>query len=128
MSSTEDNPVMYEDHSFVRVRLPLTSWANWNHRLEDGPKLIVRKHDFEIAAPQGMMLDTRHLVIAANDATIWIDKVGWAGTRFGRKECIHVAGRDHKGRRVQLAISPRGGLQGAWQALLNSGVSPRDPA
>lgn len=128
MTSVDDNPVTYEGRSFVRSRRPYNSWVSWNNRLGGGPLLVVRKLDFEVAAPRGMKLESRELIISSNAATMWLDKIGWAGTPFDRRECIHVTGRDQGGRRVEVALSPREGLQGAWQALLNSGVSPRDPA
>ena len=123
MSPVDDHTVIYSCRTFVRVRRPLNSWVSWNNRLGGGPALVVRATSFEISAPQGMKLESRDLVIQSSGATMWFDKVGWAGTPFDRKECIHVAGRDQKGR-VDLALSPQGGLQEAWQALLDSGVSP----
>jgi hypothetical protein len=71
-----------------------------------------------------MKLESRDLVIQSDGATMWLDKVGWAGTRLNQKECIHVLGRDRRGR-VEVAISPTDGLSEAWQALLDSGVRPR---
>ena len=70
------------------------------------------------------MLASWDIVIQSEGATMWLDKVGWAGTPFDRKDCIHVAGRDQRGRRIELALSPRDGLQEAWRALLDSGVTP----
>jgi hypothetical protein len=57
---------------------------------------------------------------------MWLDRIGWAGTPFDRKECIHVAGRDQRGHGIDLALSPQDGMDGAWQALLTCGVTPRN--
>ena len=113
---------------FVRSRqhvVPgiLNNWVDWNSNLGGGPTLIVRADSFEVVAPQGMMLDSRDLVIESNCAAMWLDDVGWAGTPIGRKRSIHIAGRDQAGGQVELALSLRDGLEQAWQALLNSGVT-----
>jgi hypothetical protein len=69
-------------------------------------------------------LESRQVTVQSSEATMWIDKIGWAGTPLGRRECIHVAGRDQR-RRIDLALSPQDGLGDAWQALLTSGVALR---
>jgi hypothetical protein len=102
MGSADDDPTIYEAHTFVRARRRGNSWVSWNHRLGGGPVLTVRNRSLEVSAPQGMSLESRDIVIKSGEATMWFDKVGWAGTPFARKECIHVAGRDQRGRRVEL--------------------------
>lgn len=129
VSEVEREPGVRTFRVFVRARqqvLPgiLNNWVDWNSKLGGGPTLIVRVDSFEVAAPQGMMLDSRDPVIESNCAAMWFDDVGWAGTPFGRRRSIHIAGRDHEGGRVELALSPRDGLHEAWAALLNSGVTP----
>jgi hypothetical protein len=127
-----EEPALYVGPVFVRTRWPWESWVSWNSRFGGGPILVVKADSFEVSAPQGMLLESRHLVFRSSTATMWIDEVGWAGTRFSRKKCIHVAA-EHKasrielrlGRRIELALSPRDGLQHAWQALLASGVAAK---
>jgi hypothetical protein len=126
LSPTDEEQVIYRGRTFVRARRPGNSWASWNNNFGGGPVLVVRAGSFEVSAPQGMILESRDLIIQSSDATMWLDKVGWAGTPIDRKECIRVAGRDQKGRRVELALTPVDGLQQAWQAFLNAGVIPRD--
>jgi len=131
-SAADESPI-YVGRAFVRTRRRWNSWVDWNSRLGGGPTLVVRADSFEVSAPQGTRLESRHLVLRSNQAAMWIDKIGWAGTCFGRKECIHVAA-EHKtswidptlSRGIELALSPRDGLQNAWQALLASGVAPRE--
>jgi hypothetical protein len=71
-----------------------------------------------------MMLESRDIVMSAQNASMQIDRIGWAGTPIGRRECIHISGRDDKGS-VELAISPESDLESAWQALLDAGVQPK---
>jgi hypothetical protein len=131
-SAGDESPI-YAGRVFVRTRRPWNSWVSWNNRLGGGPTLVVRADSFEVSAPQGTRLEPRHLVFRSRTATMWIDEVGWAGTPFGRKECIHVAAEHKPGwaemtrsRRIELALSPRDGLEDAWQALLASGVAPSE--
>jgi len=119
-----NDPVLYSSSVFVRTKRPWNSWVSWNHRLGGGPKLIVRTNSFEVSAPRGMLLESRDVTVQSSEAMMWIDKIGWAGTTFDRRECIHLAARDQR-RRIDLALSPRDGLDQAWQALLTSGVTPR---
>ena len=82
---------------------------------------MVRRNSFEGSAPQGWK-SSREFVMESSSATMWFDKVGWARTPFDRKDCIHVASEDEAGRRIELALSPQGGPQPAWEALFTSGV------
>jgi hypothetical protein len=118
-----DDLVLYSSNVFVRTRRPWNSWISWNGRLGGGPNLVVRANSFELSSPQGMVLESRDVTVQSSEATMWIDKIGWAGTPFDRRECIHVAGRVRR-RRIDLALSPRDGLDEAWKALLASGVAP----
>ena|SRR2546421_2110884 len=122
--SSEAEAARYESRAFVRSKRRFNSWVDWNSRLGGGPLLSVRDGSFELSAPRGTRFESRDLVIPSDSATMWLDKVGWAGTRLNRKECIHVTGRDQRGRVVEFAISPKGGHREAWQALLDSGVRP----
>jgi hypothetical protein len=121
---TPDEAVVYSGNVFVRTKRPFKSWVSWNERVGGGPTLLVRRSSFEVSAPQGMMLESRHLVIRSETTTMWLDRVGWAGTWLGRKDCIHLLAKDEKGS-IEVALTPRDGLQRAWQALMDSGVKPR---
>jgi hypothetical protein len=76
--------------------------VNWNHHYGGGPRLVVRTRGIEVSAPQGMMLERRSFFFSAETATMWRDRVGWAGTALGRKECI----------RLQFGESRRAGTDG----------------
>ncbi len=118
-------PVVYETRGFVRTRRPANTWANWNHHLGGGPRLVVREQSVEVSAPQGMMLESRTIVFSAKTATMWLDRVGWAGLPFGRKDCILI--RVPRGRHwIEVAITPVEGLADAWQALQRVGVQVKE--
>jgi len=120
----DERPALFTGRTFVRSRRPRNSWVSWNYNPRRGPVLVVRAGSFEVSAPQGMLLESRHFVIQSDDAVMWHDRIGWAGTPVNRKGCIHVAGCDQKGRRIELALTPEDGPGNAWQALLDSGVKP----
>jgi hypothetical protein len=124
VTSADEKPALFAGRTFVRSRRPRNSWVSWNYNPRRGPELIVRDGSFEVSAPQGMLLESRHFVIQSHDAVMWHDWIGWAGIPVNRKGCIHVAGRDQKGRRIELALTPEDGLDNAWRALLDSGVNP----
>jgi hypothetical protein len=56
-----------------------------------------------------------------------IDRIGWAGTRFDRKRCIHITGQDQLGQ-IELALTPASGIEVAWEALKECGVTPTEPS
>ena len=85
--------------------------------------MLVRRGSFEVSAPRGTRFESRHLVVRSETATMWLDRLGWAGTRFGRKDCVHLRVEGKK--RFELSLTPRDGLERAWQALRDSGVKPR---
>jgi hypothetical protein len=108
--------------TFVRTRRRWNSWVSWNNRLGGGPMLLVRAHAFRIVAQQGTRLESRDLTFESSTATMRFDRIGWAGTPIDRKNCIHLFVVDGRGRRVELALTPKVGLRAAWDALLGSGV------
>jgi len=123
VTSADERPAVFAGRIFVRSRRPRNSWVSWNYNYRRGPQLVVRATSFEVSAPQGMLLESRRFVIQSHDAVMRRDWIGWAGTPVNRKRCIHVAARDQKGRRIELALTPDDGLENAWKALLDSGVS-----
>jgi hypothetical protein len=124
-ASLKDKPVLYSTKVFVRVRRPLRGrWVAWHDKLGGGPQLVVREESLEVIAPQAMMLESRDILVPTSSATMWIDRVGWAGTPIGRRECIRLLGNLGRGK-VELAISPAGGTSDAWIALARAGVKER---
>ena len=51
---------------------------------------------------------------------MWHDRIGWAGTPLGRKDCIRLRFDGP----IELALTPDSGVEEAWQALVNAGVRP----
>ena len=109
----------------------LNGWVQWSPNLGGGPTLLVRPGSFEVVAPQGMVLEPRHLAVRSFEAEMWLDRVGLLRRgRFGigGRECVHVAARDQDGHRIQLALAPRGYPRSdLWDALLACGVRQRQP-
>lgn len=122
-NSVEKRSVLYSGSTFVRTRRPFNTWVSWNGHLGDGPVLTIRQGDLRVSAPRGDLLESRDLSVRPSDSVMRKARVGWAGTPFGRRDCIRVEGRDQHGRRLELALSPGDGLQRAWEALLAAGVN-----
>ena len=86
-----------------------------------GPRLLIRHGAIEVRAPQGMMQDSRDICLRVDTARMWRDKVGWAGTALGRRECIHLVGRDETAE-VEVALSPVSNFEEVWAALRRAGI------
>ena len=83
--------------------------------------LLIRAGAIEVRAAQGMVLDSRDICLRADTARMWRDGVGWAGSALGRRECIHLLGRDETAE-VELALSPVSNFKEAWAALRQAGI------
>jgi hypothetical protein len=118
----QGQPVTYGVRAFVRERR-VGAWVDWSNRLGGGPQLLVRTRGIEVSAPQGMVLESRAVFLTAEKASMTVDRVGWAGTPLGKRDCIRLKGHD-EGCGVDLAISPETGIDPAWQALVDAGVHP----
>ena len=124
----QSQPVMYTTKTFVRSRSERLgnnwanryTWVSWNNRHSDVPRLVVRTRGIEVSAPQGMLLERRSFFFSAEAATMWRDRIGWAGTPLGRRDCIRLRFDDP----IELALTPDSGVEEAWQALVNAGVRP----
>ena len=123
----QSRPVIYECAVLVRQCMhPGGNWADWSRSLGRGPRLLVRAGAIEVRAPQGMMLDSRDICLRADTARMWRDEVGWAGSALGRRECIHLVGRDETAE-VELALSPLANFAEAWAALRQAGIVAASP-
>jgi hypothetical protein len=118
----DSQPVIYDCAVLVRQCMhPGGNWVDWSRRLGGGPRLLVRAGAIEVRAPQGMVVDSRDICVRADTARMWRDEVGWAGSALGRRECIHLLGRDETAE-VELALSPLSSFEEAWAALHQAGV------
>jgi len=119
----QNQPVIYECAVLVRQCMhPGGNWGDWSRSLGGGPHLLIRDGAIEVRAPQGLRLDSRDICLRADTARMWRDEVGWAGTALGRRECIHLVGRDQTGE-VELALSPLSNFEEAWAALGRAGIT-----
>ena len=128
----QNQTVIYDCAVLVRQCMhPGGNWVNWSRSLGGGPRLLIRAGAIEVRAPQGMMLDSRDICLRADTARMWRDEVGWAGSALGRRECIHLVGRDETAE-VELALSPLSNVEEVWAALRRAGIvaasSERVPA
>jgi hypothetical protein len=116
-----DEPALLTSRSFVRTRRWHNSWVNWHPRLGGGPVMTIRRGSVELRAPQGMMLESRNVVLSSEAATIKRDAIGWAGTPFGRRQCIRITAA-----KIEVAVTPEAGLDASWLALTDAGF--REPS
>ena len=114
-------PVLYSTSVFVRSRKPGNTWVSWHHRPGGGAQLTIRRESVEVSAPQGMLLETRTIVFPASTATMKRDRVGWAGTPFGRKNCIRIH-LPQRRRWIEIALTPEKAIEEVWRALSEAGV------
>lgn len=114
--------LIFTDHVFVRHRRRGATWRNWNAQLNGGPVVRVRVGSVELKAPQGMMLETRHIVMCSRAVTMTRDRIGLWGLPLARRDCIILAGHDVSGWARRLAVS-NDDLTVLWDALERAGVS-----
>jgi hypothetical protein len=118
----QNQTVIYDGAVLVRQCMhPGRNWVDWSRSLGGGPRLLIRAGAIEVRAPQGMVLDSRDICLRADTARMWRDEVGWAGSSLGRRECIHLVGRDETGE-VELALSPLSNFEEVWAALRRAGI------
>ncbi len=75
-------------------------------------------------AGQGMILESRTLYFDAALSMMWQDTVGWAGTPIARKACIRLVSGEGR-LRIDVALTPEVGIEEAWLALRQAGVTAR---
>jgi len=118
----QNQTLIYDGAVLVRQCMhPGGNWVDWSRSLGGGPRLLIRHGAIEVRAPQGMMQDSRDICLRVDTARMWRDKVGWAGTALGRRECIHLVGRDETAE-VELALSPVSNFEEVWAALRRAGI------
>lgn len=119
----QNQTVIYDCPVLVRQCMhPGGNWVDWSRSLGGGPRLLIRAGAIEVRAPQGMMLHSRDICLRADTARMWRDEVGWAGSALGRRECVHLVGRDETAE-VELALSPLSNFGEVWAALRRAGIA-----
>jgi hypothetical protein len=127
-SWVQGQPVIYSTGALVRRRKLGGNWVTWNRSLGGGPTIIVRTESLEILAPQGTMLESRHIMMAAKDTVMRLGKVGKVPTPLNRREYVRLVER--RGRlKLELAVSPITSTPDLWEALLAAGIraDPKSP-
>jgi hypothetical protein len=121
----QNQTVIYDCAVLVRQCMhPGGNWVDWSRNLGGGPRLLIRAGAIEVRAPQGMVLDSRDICLRAGTTRMWRDEAGWAGSALGRRECIHLIGRDETAE-VELALSPLSDFEDVWAALRRAGILAR---
>lgn len=119
-------PVTYATKAKVRLRAPLGGWVDYKNGL-GSVQFVVRTKGIEVSLVRGAarLVDFGRVArfLSAPESTMWLDNIGLFGTPAFRRKCIRLSGHDNNGR-VDLAISPVGDLDEAWQALLEAGARP----
>ena len=121
-------PVTYETRAKVRLRASLGGWVAYKNSF-GGVQLVVRTKGIEVSlrGVGGRLVPGVERFLSGGESTMAEDEIGWLGSPFLRRRCIRLSGRDRNSR-VDLAISPKGGIDEAWQALLDAGVTPDEGA
>lgn len=123
-----EQPVVFETQALVRIRASGVEGSGWGTlKSPAGARLIVHMGGLEASIGSANVLASGNFM-RTSDATMWRDRVGWAGTAIGRQECIRLHGFD--GRRARdWAVTPReSSIEEVWQVLLGVGVKPSNPA
>jgi hypothetical protein len=120
--ATLASEVIFTDRVFVRHRRRGGTWVNWNPSLGGGPVVRVRRRSVEIHAPQGMLLETRHIVMLSESTSMRHDRIGLWGLPVRRRDCILLVGRDVSAWYRRLAISSED-IPALWDALHHAGVA-----
>jgi hypothetical protein len=121
-----NQPVSFTTRAVVRVRYEGSGTWSRLHGL-DGAQLVVRTQALEVSlvGARGWFLGGIAWFLVAEDTTMQLDHVGWAGTPIGNRECILLSGRDAHGD-ILIAVAPAAPMPETWQALLQAGVRPVD--
>jgi len=127
-SWVRNQPVSYSTRARIRTRGDAgIGWVDMKNPF-GGAQMVVRTSGIELslAPPVGLYMNTEWF-LPAEGSTMFIDHIGWGGTPIAKRECIRLSGHDAS-RLVEAAISPRGPIGEAWQALLRAGVQPVERA
>jgi hypothetical protein len=117
-------PVTFSSKAFVRKRADGgVGWVDF--KSPSGVRFLIRDHGIEVSLvpPADRIVSTAEF-LRADGITMWIDRIGWAGSPIAKRDCIRLVGADLNGK-VELAVSPRDvPIEDAWNALLHAGATP----
>jgi hypothetical protein len=117
-------PVTFSSRVLVRKRA--NGGVGWvDFKSLTGVQFLIRGQGVEVSLvpPMDRIVSTAEF-LRADGITMWIDRIGWAGSPVAKQDCIRLDGMDLNGK-VELAISPRDlPIEDAWSALLDAGATP----
>jgi len=119
-----NQPVSYSTRALIRTRGSAgIGWVSMKNPF-GGAQMVVHTSGIELSLVGGI---GRRWFLPGQGSSMFVDHMGWGGTTFAERECIRLSGYDASGL-VEAAISPRGPIDEAWQALLLAGVQPMEGA
>jgi len=119
-----NQPVSYSTRALIWMRGDAgIGWVTMKNPF-GGAQMVVRTRGIELSLVGGI---GGAWFLPAEGSTMFVDHMGWGGTTMAERECIRLSGHDASGL-VEAAISPRGPIGEAWQALLLAGVQPVERA
>ena len=123
-SWVRNQPVSYSTRALIRLRGDAgIGWVSMKNPF-GGAQMVVHTRGIELSLVGGI---GRGRFLPAEGSTMFVDHMGWGGTTIAERECIRLSGHDASGL-VEVAISPKGPIGEAWQALLLAGVQPVERA
>ena len=117
-------PVTFSNRAFVRKRA--NGGVGWvDFKSPTGVRFLIRDQGIEVSlAPPIDRIVSSAEFFRADSITMWIDRIGWAGSPIAKRDCIRLDGNDLNGK-IELAVSPRDvPIEDAWNALLHAGATP----
>lgn len=116
-------PITFSAKALVRKRGYGGGWVDF--KSPSGVRLLIREQGIEVSPnpPIDRIISTAEF-LRADGITMWLDRIGWAGSFIAKRDCIRVDGTDLNGK-VELAVSPLGvPIEDAWNALIRAGATP----
>lgn len=117
-------PVTFSSRALVRKRAAAgVGWVFF--KSPSGVQSLIRGQGVEVSLvpPLDRVVSTAEF-LRAEGITMWMDRIGWAGSPIAKRDCIRLDGADLNGK-VKLAVSPRDvPIEEAWNALIAAGATP----
>jgi len=107
----------YRGHSVLTTR-----WVGgWNPNSGSRPELLVKQGAVELVQVPGVF-SSGDVCWHAEKVVMWRDSVGLRRSPAREKDCLRLRGVDKFGP-LEFVLIPESGIEAAWEALLEAGVS-----